>query len=167
MIKHQKATVYAVDEGKSLSEIDFRVKSSFCKRFFNCLHITLKMNAKAQGLFDFLCEKMDEKNRVFVDTHLKNEFLKLITAVTSGKEKYTPRDLEDALKKLRELRLIFEVEDLKKTYYYVNPKYAFKGPQKDRLKLIQSIAQERMLKGKGVEMLVSVPLDEHYQIVKR
>ena len=164
MIINEKIGVLTLDNSASLRELNFRVKSSGYRKFFNSLHITLKMNNKQQAMFDFLCEKMDEQNRVFIDIALKNEFKELVKAVTSGKIKYAPHEIDLCIRALKELNLMFEVGDSKKSYYYINPKYAFKGSKKDRLKLIQKIVQDRIIAKKGVEMLVSVPLDEHYQI---
>jgi hypothetical protein len=105
---------------------------------------------------------MDEQNRVFVDKELKNEFTGLIIRVTSGKVKYAAYELGNIVSKLRRLNLIFEVDDESKSYYYVNPKYAYKGLIKDRTKLVKSILQKRIEEKKTVSMLVNEQLDEHY-----
>ena len=114
-----------------------RFKIDGCKFYFNAQHIYLNLSNKERCFFDFLCEKMDNSNRVIVDASLKLAYKEFIELITSDKIKIVVRSLDRFVIKLDDSKLILKVSNTK--LYYVNPKYASKLSNVKRAKLIKQL----------------------------
>ena len=56
-----------------------------CKFFFNAQHLLLFLSRGERAFYDFLCEEMDEKNRVLISVGIRQKFVDRVKAVTSSK----------------------------------------------------------------------------------
>lgn len=133
-------------------------KKLSCKNFFNAQHIFLQLPTKGRVFFDFLCENMDASNRVTIDLQFKNAFIDFINEITAKKTVISVDSVDQFILKLKKLGLIFSVNNTK-SYYAVNPKYAYKGTEVSRLRLLKNIIHQRMKSGLPIDMLIDVSTD--------
>ncbi len=136
-----------------------RFKKLGCKYYFNAQHIFLQLPNKGRVFFDFLCENMDTHNRVTLDLHFKKAFIDFIKEITVNKTAISLDSVDQFILKLKKLGLIFTVNDTK-AYYAVNPKYAYKGSEETRLRLLKSMIEKRLLLGLPIDMLIGVSTDD-------
>ncbi len=114
-----------------------RFKKDSCNYYFNAQHIYLELSNKERCFFDFLCEKMDDSNRVLIDASLKLSYKEFIKLITSDKIKISIRSLDRFTIKINDSKLILKVANTK--LYYVNPKYASRLSNLKRAKLIKKL----------------------------
>lgn len=131
----------------------FHFVKSYNKLFHNAQHLLLDLNSKERCFFDYLCEKMDDKNGIYADVHLKEDFLSHYAKIKrKGGAEIKVAHITTYLKKLRELGLI--LENTSRTYYIINPKYAFNSTIEKRLLLIKSLIYERNSKNLPINQLI-------------
>jgi hypothetical protein len=129
-------------KGNETKCIDF-VKDG-CTTFFNAQHLLLQLHAGERALYDFLLEKMIKKdNTITIDTALKNSFITHIAKITSNKTSYTLQSIGNYVKQLEALGLIIKMGSINSGFYSVNPKYAFKGTEKNRAATLKSLIEDR------------------------
>lgn len=136
-----------------------RFKNTGCKYFFNAQHLFINLSSKDRSFFDYLCEKMDSKNRVVVDVHFKKEYLLFMDEILGKNCGIKITGIDKTLKKLKLFGLIFMVNDTR-SYFNVNPRYVFKGTETARTKLLRELIQNRFNAGMDIDMLLDIPVDE-------
>lgn len=139
-----------------------RFKSDGVKMYFNSQHIFCEISPKIRCFYIFLCEKMDVKNRVYIDHHLKQEFLDYISNITSNTKYFKLTNFDSAIKKLKELGLL--IFDTTKSNYIINPKYAFRGNETARKNLLQNILNDRVNKKQPLTGLIDTTEAEFYDL---
>lgn len=142
--------------------VDVRFVTSCHSLFHNCQHLLLELSANERCFLDFLAEQMDNRNWLRVDKRLKTDFIQFLEEITSGKKKVSPRSLEIYLRKFVDLGLVLKSDEVA-AGYYVNPKYFFKGSQKDRENAIKALFE---LASEGIvpyEPLLDKPLSEYFK----
>ena len=130
----------------------FSYVKSYNKLFHNAQHLLISLNNKERCFFDFICEIMDDHNRIYADSVLKKKFLEHYSKIKNGGAEIKISHLTNYLKKLKELGLILEVNS--RTYYYINPKYAFNGTSEKRLVVIKNIILERIKGNQPINHLI-------------
>jgi len=148
-----KAILHDLDKTRTEQTIDY-VKDNV--RWFYCQqHMLLELTAKEISFLLFLTECMDNMNRVTIDQALKKKYCDLIQLVC--KKAITEKSLERYSTKLQALGYLLETAI--RGYYVVNPRYFFKGPEKDRLTLIKGLITSRQKQSLFIQNLVNFPLD--------
>jgi hypothetical protein len=142
-----------------LSEYEVEFKREGFVSLFNAQHIYLEMTSKQRCFFDFLCEKMNEQNKVLIDTDLRNEFIVFLDKITSGKISLTQRALINYIKILIELRLIILYGN-SSFLYVVNPKYVYKGAEINRKRILDDLIKNHMKYNIDIQSLLDIPLSE-------
>lgn len=151
---HVTVTV-TTKKGKENKTIIF-VKQG-CKLFFNAQHLLLNLHAGERALYDYLLEKMVNKNNtITIDVAFKNDFIAHIAKITSNQTQYKLQSLSKYTKKLEELGLIISMSSTNSGFYSVNPKYAFKGTEKQREATLKSLIESRNKQGLPTNMLASI-----------
>lgn len=130
-----------------------------CKYFFNVQHQLLQLERGERAFYDFLCERMDTKNRVMINMTLRDNFSEFIMRITSKKLRYTPGSISSYIKTLLELGLLIRQGPKNSGYYIVNPKYAFAGPENARVNLLRALIANGVATGSDISALVPVPQD--------
>jgi len=135
--------------------------TNYCvKLFFNAQHILLKLNPYERCFFDFLCEQMKkENNKVFIDKPLKEEFLRFLQLIDGDPKKIDA--IDGYVVKLTDYGLIIRSND--RALYVVNPKYVFKGPEKDRIKCLTEILQTRIDANKPLKFLIGTTEERFHE----
>ena len=145
---------------KKRSLHQMHLRRTACALYHNAQHLLIQLTAVERGYLDYLCEHMDDKNRIIVDRDQKEAYSSFMLAVTKGGVKVGIRTIDTAVKKLKELGLLFEV-GTSRGYFYVNPKHFWAGPEKARVVLIKQLIEERFHRGLTVGILSDQPLDSH------
>lgn len=128
-----------------------------CKLFFNAQHLLLQLNSGERAFYDFLQEKMVNKNNtITINAALKNDFIAHIAKITSNKTIYKLQSLSKYTKKLEGLGLIISMSSSNSGFFSVNPKYAFKGTEKQREATLKSLIESRNKQGLLTNMLASI-----------
>ena len=128
--------------------------------FFNCQHLFIQLGSDARAFFDFLCEGMrTDNNGVMINKELKNRFIAHISKITGGKVVPADNSLNRYVSVFKSLGLIILDMDSERGFYYVNPKYVFKGSKKQRMKILRELIVERVNKGRSLKGLVDSAAD--------
>jgi hypothetical protein len=131
-----------------------KFNSNGCRYFFNAQHLYLGLTDKERCFFDYCCEQMIlESNIVLLDLHFKQSFIDFITAITSSKVQVSLDSVSKAVSKLKDRHLIVDVFNTR-GYYMVNPKYAYKGSEKNRKKLLTQVLERCRIEGKPYNMFL-------------
>lgn len=126
---------------------------SYNKLFHNAQHLLLDLNNKERCFYDYLCEKMDSKNRVYADLLFKENFLEYYSKIKKkGSAEVKVAHITSYLSKLTELGLL--LQNASKSYYTINPKYVFNGTIAKRLALIKVLIYERHRNNQPINHLV-------------
>lgn len=128
----------------------------------NCQHLLLKLSGDERCFLDFLAEHMDNRNWLRVDKKLKTDFIQFLEEITSNNQTISARSLENYLRKFVDFGLVLKSSEAS-AGYYINPKYFFKGSQKDRENTIKALFK---LASKGVvpyKPLLDKPLSEYFE----
>ncbi|MEI7508015.1 MAG: replication/maintenance protein RepL [Flavobacterium sp.] len=126
---------------------------------FNAQHLHIELNSKQRCFFDFLCEKMNYKNEILIDGNLSDEFISFLKKITSGKAGISKRSMFDYIEKLIQLRLIIPFKNTA-LLYVVNPKYVYKGTQKDRIEILNDLLKNHLKYEFDIQSLLNVPISE-------
>lgn len=137
-----------------------RFNSNGCRYYFNAQHLYLELSAKERCLFDYCCEHMlQENNNILLDNHFKQGFIDFVKGITSNKVVIKMDFVTKAVSKLKELGLITDVHDTR-GFYMVNPKYAYKGAEKNRKELLAQVLERCRIAGKPIEVFIDRAKDE-------
>lgn len=79
-----------------------------CRYYFNAQHKLFQLTRGERAFYDFLCEHMDESNRVTVDLALRTAFGNFINRVTSTKSEFQPSSASKYLCVLMTVGLLLE-----------------------------------------------------------
>lgn len=134
------------------------------KVFHNAQHLLLELNQYQRCFYDYLCERMDKKNAVYVDQPFKSDFLVHYNKVRQKKKDLTFENLTTYTSKLKKLGLL--LENNSRSYYTVNPKYAHNGSEKDRVKLIQELVYDRLKTQSTLKHLIDTTDDKFLEALK-
>lgn len=140
-----------------LTEYEVEFKREGFVSLFNAQHIYIEMNTKQRCFFDFLCEKMNDRNKVHIDIDLRNEFILFLEKITSGRISVTTRALVNYINILIESRLIIPFNNTS-FLYVVNPKYVYKGPEINRKKILDDLIKNHMRYNIDIQSLLDIPL---------
>ena len=134
--------------------------SSGVQYYFNAQHLFYSLGKDARAFYDYLCEKMNNKNFVTIHAELKTSFVEHFARITSNKKKIAETSLPTYISKFVKLGLIIPMGKARGGFYCVNPKYAFKGTQKGRVDLIQELLNKRGTAGLSLYGLIDRPEDK-------
>jgi len=177
--KKGKKTTISVYKTKDtlLTGIEVNYVNDGCVFFFNAQHKLLMLNTLERGYFDFMCEKMNARNLVELNSEFREKYLDFCNKILGPKVSRTQRSFVNFENKLKELGLIFQNPENKRLQY-VNPKHVFKGSLWEREALLRKLLKiavdtdnKELLKqliDKPVEVLelsdelLSLPMPEDY-----
>jgi DNA-binding transcriptional ArsR family regulator len=137
-----------------------RFNGNSCRYFFNAQHLYLGLTDKERCFFDFCCEHMlEENNNVLLDNHFKQSFIDFVSDITSNKVQVSMDSVTHAVSKLKDRHLIVDVFDTR-GYYMVNPKYVYKGSEKNRKELLTQVLERCRITGKPYNMFLDRTKEE-------
>ncbi len=141
-----------------------KYNSNGCRYFFNAQHLYLGLTDKERCFYDFCCEHMlKENNNILLDVSFKLSFIDFVKDITSNKVVISMDSVTKAVSKLKERNLIVDIFDTR-GYYMVNPKYAYKGSEKDRKALLTQVLERCRTTGKPYHMFLDRTMDELLRI---
>jgi hypothetical protein len=139
---------------------NIRFNSNSCRYFFNAQHLFLGLTDKERCFFDYCCEHMlQENNNVLLDNHFKQTFIDFVASITSNKVQISMDSVTLAVSKLKDRNLIVDVFDTR-GYYMVNPKYVYKGTEKNRKELLTQVLERCRVTGKDYHMFLDRTKEE-------
>ncbi len=124
---------------------------------FNAQHIFLKLNNLQRCFFDYLCERMNIDNTVYIDGALKNDFIQFLEKITGGKKTLNERSVSNYVKALVDAKLLIESKRFK-MLYIVNPKYVFKGTKENRKKILKTLLKNPNKYDIDNTVLLNIPM---------
>jgi hypothetical protein len=132
-----------------------RVVNEGCYLFFNAQHLLIQLGSEARAFFDYLCERMrTDTNRILVDRALKQDFIEHIGRLTGGSVVPAMNSLNRYVSVFKNLGLlVLDISSLR-GYYFVNPKYAYKGTKNGRVELLEKMIRERVNKKLSLKGLI-------------
>ncbi|CAN1542506.1 hypothetical protein MCEGE10_01823 [Flavobacteriaceae bacterium] len=140
-------------------ELSVSFKKEGFVSLFNAQHIYIELNSKQRCFFDFLCEKMNEKNRVLIDGALHNEFIIFLNKIKKGKILISKKSIFNYVKLLIQFRLIIPFENTP-LLYIVNPKYVYKGTIQNRMDILNDLMENHLNYGIDIQSLLNVPISD-------
>ena len=145
----------------NVNQFRLRVVNEGYILYFNCQHLLVQLGTDARCFFDYLCEKMStDKNEVTLNAGFKKTFVSHINNITIGKVKPAINSLSSYVSDFKALGLIISTTGTQREYYTVNPRYAYKGLKKDRLRLLASIINDKIRNKESLRGLVDKPETE-------
>lgn len=119
---------------KPLQKEEF-IMVSGTKSFHNCLYLILGVNKLQRILMDWISEEMDDRNMIRNDTHTRGMFANFLTEIQIDGQtvKYEDQSIANAFHGLFKSGLLIRHT---KSVYQVNPKYYWRGSDKDRIETI-------------------------------
>jgi transposase-like protein len=143
----------ATRTGKKVSHsLEYRAVS--CKMYMCAQHQLIQLNNKQRCFLDYLCEKMDEDNTVYIDREFKNKFIEITQDFGNKKYSFTIGIIDKAIAQLVKLNLILLKQQ---GYYIVNPRYFFKGSETNRLELLKKEVAYRFNNNLPLNGLLPIP----------
>lgn len=126
--------------------------------FFNAQHKFLKLKTIERAYFDYICERMNERNRIKLSPSLRREFIAFCNEIMSEKDYCSESTLKKAEDKFKELYLIIPVTD--SPLSIVNPRHVFKESNTKREKVYFSLAKLAAEGKIPIKALLDTPLSE-------
>lgn len=157
MRKKTEVTIYKVDTGTLVANKVAFVNDG-CTYFFNAQHKFIQLKTLERVYFDFICEKMNSRNKIELNPVFRKQFLSFCKEVFNKEGVRTERSLLNTELKLINLALIFK-DPINKKLNYVNPKYVFKGTLTERGKLLNSLARLSISHEYIAKVLLNVEFD--------
>jgi hypothetical protein len=128
--------------------------------YFNNQHLLLSLNTKEISFLIYLTENMRANdNSIIIDSRLKSAYILLVYNVSNCRIELSSSSVDNFLRKLKNLGYVILKGSAKSSYYFVNPKYFFKGTESDRIRLLEKTILNRMEKGESIEHLINQPVD--------
>jgi hypothetical protein len=127
--------------GTEYVKIKLNVVTSGVQYYFNSQHLLYRLGKDARAFYDFLCEAMNDQNNIMVNAPLKTAFTVHFRRLTSKPKLIAESSLSTYLSKMVDLGLLISNGGTRNGFYCVNPKYAFKGTNHERIKLITKLIQ--------------------------
>jgi hypothetical protein len=157
MRKKIEATLYKMDSGV-LVDHNMQFVNEGCTYFFNAQHKFIQLSSVERAYFDFMCEKMNTRNKVALNPDFRKQFLVFCNEVVNISKIRTERSLLNIENKLKGLILLFQ-DPTNKMLHYVNPKHVFKGTPKERAELLKKLAKTAMYHEVIAKALLNDPFD--------
>jgi hypothetical protein len=157
MRKKTKVKVVSVVDSFLVAHEVFFVEKG-CTHYFNAQHKLFKLSNLERVYYDFLCEKMNARNLVQLCPKTRQDFIDFCEHVLKIEKIRTSRSLQNAENKLQKLYLLFQ-SPTNKNLHYINPKYAFKGTNTERKKLLARIADSATLKDEVKRAILDIELE--------
>jgi hypothetical protein len=157
MSKSIKIKTFKIDEN-FLTAKDVYFVSEGCKWFFNAQHKLHKLSPNERMYLDYMCEKMNSRNKIQLNKEFRNTFIKFAMNILSVSKFISERSLLLYENKLKELYLIFN-DNKYKGITYVNPKHFFKGTDIERERLLKNISKNSTFNHDIMKALTDVPLN--------
>jgi len=116
-------------------EKEEHIMISGTKRFHNCLYLVLGVNKLQRILMDWISEEMDDRNMIRNDIHTRGMFTGFLKEIQIDGQKvaYGDQSIANAFHGLYKSGLLIRHT---KSVYQVNPKYYWRGNDKDRIEII-------------------------------
>ena len=86
MEKLKQVYTLPIVDGTSIRKEEIPLVTDGCYYFFNGQHLYLKINNVERCYFDYLCENMDYKNRIHLESWLRKKFIVHFNRLTSSKK---------------------------------------------------------------------------------
>lgn len=102
---------------------------------------------------------MDTDNAILINRNLKEAYIAFMTKICKEEIKITIGILDKALAKFKEKKMVMNLGG-GAGYYLINPRYAYRGKEVDRMRLIKKIIQNRMMDGLPIDALIDVSVDK-------
>ena len=157
MSKSIKIKIFNIDENILASKHVYLV-SEGCKWFFNSQHKLKKLSPNERMYLDYMCEKMNSRNKIQLNKEFRKTFLQFAMSILSVSKFASERSLLLYEKKLKELYLIFN-DNKHKGITYVNPKHFFKGTDIEREILLKNILKNSAFNHDIMQALTDVSLN--------
>lgn len=157
-MKNLKFTV-RIDTDQQIVTREILVETNGCYYFFNAQHLYLQLSSIERSYFDFMCEKMDYRNRILLNRKFREEFKKLYNNITSTKDAPVERTLQRYEKKLIKLKLVIKIKG-KGFIHYINPKYATKETFTGRKKIFQNLSDMAFAGEIDLSTIIDLPIDK-------
>ena len=151
------ATLYNIDKG-ILIEHKIAFVNEGCIYFFNAQHKLIQLQPIERAYFDFMCEKMNVRNKITLNPNLRGQFLLFCKDILKLEKVKSERTLLSTESKMRNLSLIFKDPSNKK-FHYVNPKHVFKGTITQRGKLLKDLGKIAFSNEFVAKAITNVALD--------
>jgi DNA-binding transcriptional ArsR family regulator len=98
-----------------------------------------------------------DNNEILIVNSLKSDFKTHISTSSAKKDNPSIAALDKHLKAFKELGLIILSSNVRKEFYIVNPKYAYKGGKTSRLKLLKALIEEKTRRKEDLRGLIDQP----------
>ena len=118
-----------------------KVGTLFTKHYHNAIYLLAGLNASSRDLLEFLIQRMDTNNVVLSNAKIREDFIFIINKATDGEVTYTHNTVKKAFQILVKKNLL--VTRKQRGSYIVNPEYFFKRDEKDRIKQIKLILENK------------------------
>jgi hypothetical protein len=151
------ATLYNIDKG-ILVDHKITFVNEGCMYFFNAQHKLIQLKPIERAYFDFLCEKMNVRNKIALNPNLRKQFLLFYEDILKVEKLRSERTLLSIESKLKNLSLIFQ-DPRNKRLHYVNPKYVFKGTSTERGRLLRDLVEIAFTNEFVAKAITNVALD--------
>jgi hypothetical protein len=151
------ATLYKVHSG-ILVDHEITFVNEGCTYFFNAQHKLIKLQPIERAYFDFICEKMNVRNKIALNPDLRKKFMSFSRDVLKIDKARTERTLLSFETNMKNLSLIFQ-DPSNKRLHYVNPKHVFKGSSIERGKLLKYLGKIALNNQFVAMAITNVPLD--------
>jgi hypothetical protein len=128
--------------------------------YFNNQHLLLSLTTKEISFLIYLTENMRANdNSIIIDSHLKAAYILLVFTVSNCEVELSSSSLDKFLRKFKNLGYVILKGSAKSSYYFINPKYFFKGRESDRIRLLEKIISDKLEKGESIEHLINQPVE--------
>jgi hypothetical protein len=135
------------------------VKKQGYQTYFNVQHKLIELRPIERSFLDYMIERSDGTNRVYVDGQFKIDFQAFVTDKLHVKTVPSLRSFGRYLTHFLELGLMMR-EKGKHAYFRINPKYFWKGAESKRKELIQELIRSRVQLDITIAPLLDVPEEE-------
>jgi len=129
-----------------------------CINFFNAQHKLIQLKQVERAYFDFMCEKMNVRNKIALNPDFRKKFLLFCKDILKLEKVQSERTLLSTETKMRNLSLIFK-DPSNKQLHYVNPKHVFKGTITQRGKLLKDLGKIAFSNEFVAKAITNVALD--------
>lgn len=158
-MKHGKYSTVRLEAATSKGGIVpqlIQFRSEYFKAFCCAQHLLIHLSSKERCFWDYLCERMYDDNTLFIDNNFKTAFIAFTKHIGIPEKTFSIGIIDKAIAKLKKLHLIIQKQQ---GYYMVNPRYSFKGSEKDRLKVLEKEIKERFNENLPLDGLLPIPED--------
>jgi len=156
-MKHRKYSTLRLEASTRTGRkvpVTLPYNAEYCKKYFCDEHLLFQLNNKEGCFLNHLCEKMDDENYVYIDRHFKEAFITYTKHIGIPEKTFNIGIIDKAVAKLKELHFIVQKQQ---EYCQVNPRYFFKGSEKDRLNVLEKEINTRFNQNLPLNGLLPIP----------